>query len=144
MSSEHTFHIPVMGTAFTADSPLKVAHYGINSVIALADDVLLERLRRVYSQNNNLSYDEIRNNTKDYRAERITAYLNLVNSLVLRKYDDFILKTSDKFDEIKKYFKMLPEGSSVKEEFTEFISNAFIFDDLSLWLKKNLAFLFSP
>ena len=38
-----------MGTAFTADSPLKVAHYGINTVIALADDVLLERLRKYYS-----------------------------------------------------------------------------------------------
>ena len=46
MSSQHTFHIPVMGTAFTADSALKVAHYGINTVIALADDVLLERLRK--------------------------------------------------------------------------------------------------
>tara|TARA_B100001142_G_scaffold224968_1_gene223135 strand:+ start:3002 stop:4777 length:1776 start_codon:yes stop_codon:yes gene_type:complete len=140
MSSQHTFHIPVMGTAFTADSPLKVAHYGINSVIALADDVLLERLRRVYSEVNNLSYEEIRNNTKDYRAERITAYLDLVNSLVLKKYDEFILRTSDKFDEIKKYFKMLPEASSVKQEFNEFISNSFVFDDLSSWLKKNLAF----
>ena len=40
MTTSHTFHIPVMGTAFTADSPLKVAHYGINTVIALADDVL--------------------------------------------------------------------------------------------------------
>ena len=49
MSSPHTFHIPVMGTAFTADSAIKVAHYGINTVIALADDVLLERLRKYYS-----------------------------------------------------------------------------------------------
>ena len=32
MTTSHTFHIPVMGTAFTADSPLKVAHYGINTV----------------------------------------------------------------------------------------------------------------
>ena len=50
MTSQHTFHIPVMGTAFTADSALKVAHYGINTVIALADDVLLERLRKYYSE----------------------------------------------------------------------------------------------
>ena len=64
MSSHHTFHIPVMGTAFTADSPLKVAHYGISTVIALADDVLLERLRKYYSDLNNISYEEIKNNTK--------------------------------------------------------------------------------
>ena len=59
MNSQHTFFIPVMGTAFTADSPLKVAHYGINTVVALADDVLLERLRKYYMilsyQNSNLS-----------------------------------------------------------------------------------------
>ena len=56
MNSQHTFFIPVMGTAFTADSPLKVAHYGINTVIALADDVLLERLRKYYSELYNIYY----------------------------------------------------------------------------------------
>ena len=49
ISKNHTFYIPVMGTAFTADSPLKVAHYGINTVIALADDVLLERSTGAWS-----------------------------------------------------------------------------------------------
>ena len=88
MSSHHTFHIPVMGTAFTADSPLKVAHYGISTVIALADDVLLERLRKYYSDLNNISYEEIKNNTKDYRADRITAYLNMVHVLVSNKFED--------------------------------------------------------
>lgn len=34
----HTFHIPVMGLAFTIDSPLRVAHYGIDSVISIMDD----------------------------------------------------------------------------------------------------------
>ena len=68
MHNNHTFHIPVMGTAFTADSPIKVAHYGIDSVIALADDVLLERLRKYYSEIYNLTYEEIKNNTRDYRV----------------------------------------------------------------------------
>ena len=106
--SPHTFYIPVMGTAFTADSPLKVAHYGINTVIALADDVLLERLRKYYSNLHDLSYEEIRNNTKDYRAERITSYLNMVNNIVSKKFENFTSATNDKLDEIKKYFKMLP------------------------------------
>jgi len=30
----HSFHIPVMGTGFTIDTPLKVARYGISSVIS--------------------------------------------------------------------------------------------------------------
>ena len=28
---QHTFHIPVMGTGYTIDTPLKVAHFGISS-----------------------------------------------------------------------------------------------------------------
>ncbi|MEJ6749144.1 MAG: hypothetical protein QNK60_04375 [Flavobacteriales bacterium] len=140
MSSHHTFHIPVMGTAFTADSPLKVAHYGISTVIALADDVLLERLRKYYSDLNNISYEEIKNNTKDYRADRITAYLNMVHVLVSKKFETFTTSTSDKFDEVKKYFEMLPDTASVKKEFNKIISDTFKFEDLSTWLKDNLSF----
>ena len=140
MSSHHTFHIPVMGTAFTADSPLKVAHYGISTVIALADDVLLERLRKYYSDLNNISYEEIKNNSKDYRADRITAYLNMVHVLVSNKFEDFTTSTSDKFDEVKKYFEMLPDTASVKKEFNKIISDTFKFEDLSTWLKDNLSF----
>ena len=139
MTSKHTFHIPVMGTAFTADSPLKVAHYGINTVIALADDVLLERLRKYYSDLNDIYYDEIKNNTVDYRAERITAYLDMVNKIVSDKFDEFTTSTKDKFEEVKKYFAMLPDSSDVKREFNKLIENSFSFEDLSVWLKDNLS-----
>ncbi len=139
MTSQHTFHIPVMGTAFTADSPLKVAHYGINTVIALADDVLLERLRKYYSDLNDIYYDEIKNNTVDYRADRITAYLDVVNKIVSDKFDEFTTSTKDKFEEVKKYFGMLPDSSDVKREFNKLIENSFSFEDLSVWLKDNLS-----
>jgi len=139
MTGSHTFHIPVMGTAFTADSPLKVAHYGINTVIALADDVLLERLRKYYSGLNNISYEEIKNNTKDYRADRITSYLNMVNKIASKKFEEFTTATKDKFDEVKKYFAMLPDSSDVKKEFNRLIENSFSFEDLSAWLKDNLS-----
>ena len=139
MTSQHTFHIPVMGTAFTADSPLKVAHYGINTVIALADDVLLERLRKYYSDLNDIYYDEIKNNTVDYRADRITAYLDVVNKIVSDKFDEFTTSTKDKFEEVKKYFAMLPDSSYVKQEFNKLIENSFSFEDLSVWLKDNLS-----
>ncbi|MDG2264423.1 MAG: hypothetical protein P8L19_05175 [Flavobacteriales bacterium] len=139
MTSQHTFHIPVMGTAFTADSPLKVAHYGINTVIALADDVLLERLRKYYSDLNDIYYDEIKNNTVDYRADRITAYLDVVNKIVSDKFDEFTTSTKDKFEEVKKYFAMLPDSSDVKREFNNLIENSFSFEDLSVWLKDNLS-----
>ncbi len=44
----HSFHIPVMGIGFTIDTPLKVSHLGIDSVISLVDDILLEKLRKMY------------------------------------------------------------------------------------------------
>ena len=35
-----------MGTGFTIDTPLKVAHLGISSVISIIDDVLVEKMRK--------------------------------------------------------------------------------------------------
>jgi hypothetical protein len=39
-----------MGTSFTVDTPLKVARYGISSVVSLVDDVLVEQMRRFHSE----------------------------------------------------------------------------------------------
>lgn len=55
----HTFHIPVMGLAFTIDSPLRVAHYGIDSVISIMDDDLIERMNAFYSEKFKQPYKEI-------------------------------------------------------------------------------------
>ena len=45
-SQQHKFHIPVMGLAFTIDTPLKVAQYGISSVISIMEDRLIEMMRK--------------------------------------------------------------------------------------------------
>ena len=45
-----------MGLAFTIDTPLKVAHYGINSVISIVDDDLVEKMRKIHSVKNNISF----------------------------------------------------------------------------------------
>ena len=128
-----------MGTAFTADTPLKVAQYGIDSVISIVDDVLLERLRKFYSEKNNLPYTEIHKSSDDARANRITSYLNLVNDLSQVKLKEFSNLSKDKFEEVKKYFDILPESSSLKKDFYEIINNNFKFDDLREWLVKNLS-----
>ncbi len=44
LANMHTFSIPVMGTGFSIDTPLRVAQYGISSVISLVDDVLIEQM----------------------------------------------------------------------------------------------------
>ena len=138
MKQQHTFHIPVMGTAFTADTPLKVSQFGIDSVIALADDVLLERLRKVYADKNNLQYEEIKNNTKDYRAERITSYLNLVNKLANQKYEEYTTATKEKVEALKTFFSTLPDTSQLKKEFNKLTEKYFNIVEISTWLKENL------
>jgi hypothetical protein len=47
-NTTHTFHIPVMGLAYTIDTPLRVAHYGIDSVISIVDDDLAEKMRAFF------------------------------------------------------------------------------------------------
>jgi hypothetical protein len=138
MKKQHTFHIPVMGTAFTADTPIKVSRFGIDSVIALADDVLLERLRKIYTKKNNLQYEEIKNNTKDYRADRITSYLNLVNKLACDKFDEYTTATKEKVESLKTYFNYFPDASSLKKEFEKLTERYFNLDEISDWLKENL------
>ena len=138
MTQQHTFHIPVMGTAFTADTPLKVSQFGIDSVIALADDVLLERLRKVYADKNNLQYEEIKNNTKDYRADRITSYLNLVNKLANQKYEEYTNATKEKVEALKTFFSTFPDTSQLKKEFNKLTEKYFNINEISTWLKENL------
>ena len=138
MTQQHTFHIPVMGTAFTVDTPLKVSQFGIDSVIALADDVLLERLRKVYADKNNLQYEEIKNNTKDYRADRITSYLNLVNKLANQKYEEYTTATKEKVEALKTFFSTFPDTSQLKKEFNKLTEKYFNINEISTWLKDNL------
>ena len=85
--SPHTFHIPVMGTGFMIDAPLRVAKYGISSVLSLVDDVLIEQMRQYHCQKNGEPYEEIGNDEEDARARRITAYLNLLDLLVRRQVE---------------------------------------------------------
>ena len=42
----HKFHIPVLGLGYSIDTPLKVARYGISSVVSVVDDELIERMRK--------------------------------------------------------------------------------------------------
>ncbi|MDE3142923.1 MAG: hypothetical protein KGL19_02130, partial [Bacteroidota bacterium] len=113
--SDHTFHIPVMGLAFTIDTPVKVAPYGISSVISIIEDSLVERMREYYYNQLNELYIPIPIIDMDHRAKRITDYLNLVNRIVHTKFDQLKAKAFEKGSEIVKYFEMLPDDSKLKQ-----------------------------
>ena len=70
-SSPHKFHIPVMGLAYTIDTPIKVARFGISSVISIVEDRLIEMMRSHYYSVINKEYLPINTSETDYRAKRI-------------------------------------------------------------------------
>ena len=54
----HRFHIPVMGIGFTIDSALRVAKFGIATVISLADDRLIERVKELHEEGFRFAFDD--------------------------------------------------------------------------------------
>ncbi len=138
MKKAHSFHIPVMGIGFTIDTPLKVAQYGMDSVISLVDDVLLEKLRKMYSEKFEIPFKEISNKVDDFRAKRITSYLNLINDLAVEKFEALKNVSEEKSNEIKEYISMLPDYSTIKNEFEKLTKNNFNFSEIKSWAMKNL------
>jgi hypothetical protein len=110
----HTFHIPVMGLAYTIDSPIRVAQFGIDSVISIVDDELLEKMNAFYSQKFELPYKEITKKLADYRAWRITSYLNLLDTLVKNKFTAFCAELVANRQTLIDFIAMLPQKSSIK------------------------------
>ncbi|MBK8416687.1 MAG: hypothetical protein IPL22_20555 [Bacteroidetes bacterium] len=103
--SPHSFHIPVMGLAYTIDTAIKVSKFGISSVMAIGEDKLIEMMRRHYAGIYNMPYTPIPAGSDDYRAKRITAYLNLVQEIVDIEFEK--LKNSEFIPDspITKYFQ---------------------------------------
>lgn len=139
MSQAHSFHIPVMGIGYTIDTPIKLAHFGIDSVISLIDDMLLEKLRKMYCNLYSKPYVEICEKTEDFRAKRITSYLNLVNQLVNEKVESMKAATQEIVNELRKNFQMLPDTSGIKQEFNKLTAQHFDLTELRNWLKDKLS-----
>ncbi|WP_026452396.1 hypothetical protein [Aequorivita capsosiphonis] len=122
ITSPHSFHIPVMGIAFTIDSPIKVAHFGINSTLSIIEDNLIEVMRKYYYQQNNETYVPISPKEADSRARRVTDYLNLMQRIVSSKMEKLKTSAFETGSDIVKYFEMLPDNSMLKEKYHEWFS----------------------
>jgi len=125
----HTFHIPVMGLAYTIDSPIRVAQYGISSVISIADDDLIEKMRNFYSTKFNIPYEEITQKFHDYRAERITSYLNLVDKIVKEKFESFKTELAESKTALENFMSMLPNTSDIKKGFQNLLDDGIAFKE---------------
>ncbi|MFV9644378.1 MAG: hypothetical protein ACNYWU_01010 [Desulfobacterales bacterium] len=127
----HTFHIPVMGTGHSVDTPIRVAPFGITSVISLVDDILLERIRKYYSKKFGLPYSKIQRNAVDGRAKRTTAYLDMIHEIVQIKMENIKKQPFFKENDKTKYFELLPDKSWLKIEYNKLL-------EMKAGLKRNV------
>ncbi|GIZ09402.1 hypothetical protein FUMI01_21290 [Flavobacterium sp. UMI-01] len=104
-----------MGLGYTIDSPIRVAHYGISSVVSIVDDELIEKMNRFYSQKFQLKYQEITQKVHDYRAKRITAYLNVMDTIVKQKCIDFKQELAESKQALSNFMALLPQTSELKQ-----------------------------
>ncbi|MEO7777771.1 MAG: hypothetical protein ABIY63_09585 [Fibrobacteria bacterium] len=120
--SHHYLHIPIMGTGFTIDTALRVAKFGISSVLSLVDDLLIERIRKHYAAQYSMPFEAITASQPDARAQRITAYLNMVDIIVNRQIEEIRALPFEVGNDKTKYFELLPETSAVKKLYLEYIA----------------------
>ena len=134
----HSFHVPVMGLAYTVDSPIKIAKYGISSVISIVDDFLIEKMNEYYSHQFQLPFTATSTKVEDYRAKRITSYLNTVDTIVKQSFENLKKSYEEKSGEFEKYMKMLPDFSELKQNFTKKFGNSTLKEDAFQWINDNL------
>jgi hypothetical protein len=103
-----------MGLAFSVDTPVKVARFGISSVVSIVDDILIEHMRKQHALERGEAYTPITTKDYDYRARRITEYLNLLQRIVHDQIASLRDSAFEKGSEIVKYFEMLADQSPLK------------------------------
>ena len=109
----HKIHIPVMGICYTADTPIRVAHLGITSVISLVDDGLLEEYRMAYAERLGLDLGS----PQTTRIGRIRSYLDFVADEVECKFARLCAERFDGASNKDLYFRMLPLDSRLRVEY---------------------------
>jgi hypothetical protein len=137
-NNPHSFHIPVLGIGYSIDTPVKVAHLGISSVISLLDDMLMEKLREFYSKKFDLPFQAISEKIDDFRAKRITAYLNMVDKIARDKFEELKSSYDQKSSEFSKYIDLLHDSSALKQKFEQLKQD---WDNLDVkeWIHENLS-----
>ncbi|WP_413511275.1 hypothetical protein [Myroides odoratus] len=126
----HSIHIPVMGLAYTIDSPIRVAQYGLTSTLSVMDDELIERMNKFYCEKFELPYYEITKKIEDFRAKRITAYLNTLDTIVKRKFDHLKKDLLQSKKNIEDYIDLLPNVSDIRKQLQTYIDDKITIENL--------------
>lgn len=118
-SEVHSFHIPVLGLGYSIDTPVKVARFGIASVISIVEDQLIEKMREYYCAQEGLVYQPITEADPDFRAARITDYLNMVSDIVQKQLNQLRSLPFEPGNDLVKYFELLPDSSQLKQRYLQ-------------------------
>ena len=110
-----------MGTGHSIDTPIRVAPFGIASVMSIVDDLLCERIRKHYAEKEGLPYEQIPRYAENGRSRRITAYLDLVRVIVHRRIEEIKRLPFFEQNDKAKYFELLPDSCDVKCEYQELL-----------------------
>lgn len=113
----HSFHIPVLGLCYSIDTAIKVARFGISSVISIMDDELIEKMRKFHCEQTGRCFESITQTDPDYRSKRITAYLNLVQEIVNDQVAEMRAMPFEEKNDLARYFELLPPTSPVKHAY---------------------------
>ena len=133
-----SFHIPVMGLAYTIDTPIRVAQYGISSVVSVMDDELMEQLNCFYSEKFKLPYEKITKKMEDFRAKRITNYLNTLDTIVKKNVESLKQNLLNNPTSIGDFIAMLPKSSIIKEQLQKYLDGHICSNKIRDFLDINL------
>ena len=106
-----------MGTGHSIDTPIRVAHFGISSVMSIVDDVLIDKICKHYCEKYNLPFNETSKKDPYARSKRITQYLNAVGKIVSQNLDEIKKLPFYKDNDKSKYFELLPDSSLLKQKY---------------------------
>jgi hypothetical protein len=120
-NTTHTFHIPVLGLGYSVDTPIKVSHLGISSVASIVDDEMIERMRKFHTLKNGETYTPIYTNERDFRSKRITAYLDLMERIIDKQFNQLKQLPFEEENDLTRYFELLPETSSLKKHYQKML-----------------------
>lgn len=120
-----------MGICYTVDSPIRVAPFGMTSVISLVDDGLLEEYRMAYAEREGVDVGA----PEHERVGRIRAYLDFVADEIERRFaalqglrirgglaPQFATGSAVGPNDKDRYFLMLPADSPLRKEYEQVCS----------------------
>lgn len=110
----HRFHIPVMGSGHSIDTPIRVGRWGISSVVSLVDDMLCEQVQKLHHERRGMPFQAVDPHDPKARALRIRNYLDfLADELELQMVELRAQDFSEGSDKTR-WFAMLPDSSPLK------------------------------